>query len=63
MAMRRVFPQPDLFATPPPRMMLAPAERTKLVDQLQVLLMEAMVTPHAAGDQDRSEAGDDEDHA
>ncbi len=32
MAMRRIFPQPDLFATPPPRMMLTPAQRTKLVD-------------------------------
>ena len=45
MAMRRMFPQPDLFEAPPPRMVLAPAERTKLVDQLRVLLMEAMATP------------------
>ena len=41
-----------------------PAERTKLVDQLRVLLMEAMATPHAGdGAQDQWEAGDDEDHA
>jgi hypothetical protein len=53
-----------LFEAPPPRMALAPAERTKLVDQLRVLLMEAMTTPEAAaGAQDRLEARDDEDHA
>ena len=64
MVIRRMFPQPDLFETPPPRMVLAPAERTKLVDQLRVLLMEAMAIPEpAAGVQDRWEAGDDEDHA
>jgi hypothetical protein len=64
MAMRRMFPQPDLFEAPPPRMALAPAERTKLVDQLRVLLMEAMTPPEAAaGAQDRLEARDDEDHA
>jgi hypothetical protein len=64
MAMRRMFPQPDLFETPPPRIALAPAERTKLVDQLRVLLMEAMAISEAtAGAQDRLEAGDDEDHA
>ena len=62
MAMRRIFPQPDLFQTPPPRMALDPAERTKLVDQLQVLLSEAMAAPQAAA-QDRWEADDDEDHA
>jgi hypothetical protein len=45
-------------------MVLAPAERTKLIDQLRVLLTEAMATPHAAGGtQDQWEAGDDEDHA
>jgi hypothetical protein len=64
MAMRRMFPQPDLFETPPPRIALAPAQRTKLVDQLRVLLMEAMaISEAAAGAQDRLEAGDDEDHA
>jgi hypothetical protein len=62
MGMRRILPQPDLFETPQPRMVLDPAERTKLVDQLQVLLSEAMETPQAA-DQDRWEAADDEDHA
>jgi hypothetical protein len=40
MVMRRMFPQPDLFETPPPRMVLAPAERMKLVDQVRVLLTE-----------------------
>jgi len=62
MAMWRMFPQPDLFETRPPRIALAPAERTKLVDQLRVLLMEAMAISEA-GTQDRLEAGDDEDHA
>jgi len=63
MAMRRIFPQPDLFEAPPPRMVLAPAARTKLVDQLRALLMEAMATPEAANCvHDRWEAGDDEDH-
>jgi len=63
MAMRRIFPQPDLFETPPPRMVLAPAARTKLLDQLRTLLMEAMATPEAAtGVHDRWEAGNDEDH-
>lgn len=38
-------------------MRLVPAERTKAVEQLQALLMEAMV---AVADQ--LEAGDDEDH-
>lgn len=62
--MRRIFPQPDLFETPPPRMVLAPAERTKLIDQVRVLLMEAMATSHASGGtQDQWRAGDDEDHA
>jgi hypothetical protein len=63
MAMRRMFPQPDLFETRPPRMLLAPAERTKLVDQLRALLIEALAPPEvAAGANDRWEAGDDEDH-
>jgi hypothetical protein len=64
MAMWRMFPQPDLFETRTPRIALAPAERTKLVDQLRVLLMEAMaISEAAAGAQDRLEASDDEDHA
>ena len=58
--MRQTFPQPDLFETPPPRMMLTPAERTKLVDHLLLLLMEAMTPPLAAHS---SEVGDDKDHA
>jgi hypothetical protein len=61
MVIRRTFPQPDLFETLP-RMVLAPAERTNLVDQLRILLMEAMAAPKAAA-QDQAEAGDDEDHA
>ncbi len=63
MMKRRIFPQPDLFETPPPRMVLAPAERTKLINQLRALLMEAMATPHAAGGTQDQWAGDDEDHA
>ena len=64
MAMRRMFPQPDLFETPPPRMVLAPAQRTKLVDQLRVLLMQAMATPQASADaQERWETSDNQDHA
>ena len=33
MTRRRMFPQPDLFEPPPPRIVLAPAQRTKLVEQ------------------------------
>ncbi len=63
MAMRRMFPQPEWFEAQP-RMALALAERTKLVEQLRVLLTEAMTPPEAAaGAQDRLEARDDEDHA
>ena len=62
MVMHRIFPQPDLFDPPPPRMVLAPAERTKLVDHLLVLLSEAMAAPSVAA-QDRSEAGNDKNHA
>jgi hypothetical protein len=47
MVIRRTFPQPDLFETPQ-RMVLAPAERTSLVDQLRILLLEAMAVPEAA---------------
>jgi hypothetical protein len=64
MTMRRIFPQPDLFETPPPRIVFAPADRTKLVDQLRALLIEAMAILEVNVDaQDRLEAGDDEDHA
>jgi hypothetical protein len=55
MVIRRIFPRPDLFETPP-RMALAPAERINLVDQLRILLMEAMAAPKAAA-QDQAEAG------
>lgn len=57
--MRQTFPQPDLFEAPPPRMMLTPAERTKLVDYLLLLLMEAMTPPLAAHTTDRSEVSDE----
>jgi hypothetical protein len=49
MVIRRIFPQPDLFETPP-RMVLAPAERTNLVDQLRMLLMEAMAAREQAAE-------------
>jgi hypothetical protein len=62
--MRQTFPQPDLFEAPPPHMMLTPAERTKLVDHLLLLLMEAMTPPPlAAHTTDWSEVGDDKNHA
>jgi hypothetical protein len=57
MAKQWTHAQQDLFEEPPPAMRLAPVERTKAVEQLQALLMEAMV---AVADQ--LEAGDDEDH-
>jgi hypothetical protein len=64
MAMRRMFPQPDLFETPAPQIELAPAERTQVVEQLRELLMEAMAAPAVASAAERrAEAGDDEDHA
>ena len=63
-AMRQTFPQPDLFEAPPPRTRLTPAERTKLVDHLLLLLMEAMTPPPlAAHTTDCSEVGDDKNHA
>jgi hypothetical protein len=62
-AMRQTFPQPDLFEAPAPRTRLTPAERTKLVDHLLLLLMEAMTPPLAAHGSDRSEVGDDKNHA
>ena len=64
MTRRRMFPQPDLFEPPPRRIMLAPAQRTKLVEQLRALLMEAMAVPAAdSAAARRPEVGDDEDHA
>jgi hypothetical protein len=50
--------QPDLFEEPSPGIRLGVAERAKAVEQLQVLLMEAMASLSG-----RQETGDDEDHA
>jgi hypothetical protein len=50
--------QPDLFEEPPQGMRLGAAERAMAVEQLQVLLTEAMATLS-----DRRETGDDQDHA
>ncbi len=50
--------QQDLFEEPPPGLRLGTTERTKALEQLQALLMEAMA---AVGDQ--LEANDDQDHA
>jgi len=50
--------QRDLFEEPPTGMKLGATERTKAVEQLQALLMEAMATLGS-----RLEAGDDQDHA
>jgi hypothetical protein len=61
--MRQTFPQPDLFEAPPPRMILTPAERTKLLDHLLLLLTEAMTQPPAAHITDRSEVSNDKNHA
>lgn len=48
----------DLFEEPPQSMRLGSIERAKAVEQLRVLLAEAM-----AGLDGRQETGDDEDHA
>jgi hypothetical protein len=50
--------QRDLFEEPPQGMRLGSAERAKAVEQLQVLLTEAMASLSG-----RREMGDDEDHA
>jgi hypothetical protein len=50
--------QRDLFEEPPQGMRLGVGERAKALEQLQVLLTEAM-----AGLSDRQETGDDQDHA
>jgi hypothetical protein len=51
--------QQDLFEDlPPPSMRLAPLQRAKVVEQLQVLLTEAMATLEG-----QREVGNDEDHA
>jgi hypothetical protein len=50
--------QPDLFEKPPQDMRLGVAERATALEQLQMLLMEAMASLSG-----RRETGDDEDHA
>ena len=50
--------QRDLFEEAPPDVRLGARERAKVVEQLQALLLEAMV---AVGEQ--RETGDDQDHA
>ena len=50
--------QRDLFEEPPPDMQLGARERAKVIEQLQALLLEAMV---AVGEQ--RETSDDQDHA
>jgi hypothetical protein len=50
--------QPDLFEKPPQGIKLDNIERAQVVEQLQVLLTEAM-----AGLSGQQETGDDEDHA
>jgi len=50
--------QRDLFEEPPHSMKLGVVERAKALEQLQVLLTEAM-----ADLSDRQETGDDKDHA
>ena len=50
--------QRDLFEEPPPDMRLGARERAKVIEQLQALLLEAMV---AVGEQ--RETGDEQDHA
>jgi hypothetical protein len=58
MAKQWVSTQPDLFEEPLRGKALAPAQRAKALEQLQALLMEAMVTLESG-----SEAGDDQDQA
>lgn len=50
--------QPDLFEEPPPGIKFGATERAKAMEQLQLLLMEAMATLGS-----RREADDDQDHA
>jgi hypothetical protein len=50
--------QRDLFEEPPQGIHFGNVERAKAVEQLQLLLAEAMVEPSG-----RQETGDDEDHA
>jgi hypothetical protein len=57
MAKHGTSTQADLFEARSGSMALAPAERTKALQQLQTLLTEAMATWGV-----RPEAGDDQDH-
>jgi len=56
MAKKWTVAQQDLFGEPSPGAPLALAERAKAVEQLQALLLEAILT-------DQREPGDDQDHA
>ena len=58
MTKHRSGAQWDLFEEPPQSIRLGNIERAKAVEQLRVLLAEAM-----AGLDGRQETGDDEDHA
>jgi hypothetical protein len=58
MTKRGASAQRDLFEEPSQAMRLGAIERAKAVEQLQVLLMEAMAALSG-----RQETGDDEDHA
>ena len=50
--------QGDLFDRPPPDLELGATERAKLLEQLQLLLMEGMATTDA-----RRRVDNDQDHA
>ena len=50
--------QGDLFDSPPPDLKLGAEERAKLLEQLQLLLLEGMATSEA-----QRRADDDQDHA
>jgi hypothetical protein len=50
--------QEDLFDGPPPDLKLGATERAKLLEQLQLLLLEGIATTEA-----RRRADDDQDHA
>jgi hypothetical protein len=50
--------QEDLFDGPPPDLKLGVTERAKLLEQLQLLLLEGIATTEA-----RRRADDDQDHA
>jgi len=58
MVKRWVNTQPDLFEEPPPAIALAPAERAKVLKQLQALLTEAMAFVES-----ESETDDEQDQS